>query len=139
MIWVIFWISIWKLSWVFRGKIDVSLENDFWLPKPARSAQTVKNSHSFFNVSYTWYKSLVIIFMKICTDLQEICNIVQKQYQKQFCPHMLQIPYKSVKIFEMLLNQYDVNWSNANDGLVIENMDLSCIPMWFWIGFFEMN
>ena len=47
LIWVIFWISIWKLSWVFRGKIDVSLENSFWLPKPARSAQTVENSHSF--------------------------------------------------------------------------------------------
>ena len=61
LIWVIFWISIWKLSWVFRGKIDVSMENIFWLPKSAqlaRSAQTEENSHSFFNVSYTWYKSL---------------------------------------------------------------------------------
>ena len=31
------------------------------LPKSAqsaKSAQTVENSHSFFNVSYTWYKSL---------------------------------------------------------------------------------
>ena len=31
------------------------------LPKSAQSAQsaqTVENSHSFFNVSYTWYKSL---------------------------------------------------------------------------------
>ena len=26
LIWVIFWISIWKLSWVFRGETDVSLE-----------------------------------------------------------------------------------------------------------------
>ena len=61
LIWVIFWILILKLSWVFRGKIDVSLENNSWLPnsaQPARSAQTVENSHSFFNVSYTWYKSL---------------------------------------------------------------------------------
>ena len=41
------------MSWVFRGTNDVSLENDFWLPKPAQSAQTVENSHSFFNVSYT--------------------------------------------------------------------------------------
>ena len=59
LIWVIFWILIWKLSWVFCGKIDVSLENNFCLPKSARSAQTFENSHSFFNVSYTWYKSLV--------------------------------------------------------------------------------
>jgi hypothetical protein len=61
LIWVIFWILILKLSWVFRGKIDVSLENNSWLPnsaQPARSAQTVENSHSFFNVSYTWYKFL---------------------------------------------------------------------------------
>ena len=75
LIWVIFWISIWKLSWVFRGKIDVSMENIFWLPKSAqsaRSAQTEENSHSFFNVSYTWYKSLAgtvyvptISFMRI--------------------------------------------------------------------------
>ena len=50
LIWVIFWISICKLSWAFRGKIDVSFENDFWLPKPARSAQTVENSQRFFNV-----------------------------------------------------------------------------------------
>ena len=28
------------------------------LPKTARSAQTVENSQSFINVSYTWYKSL---------------------------------------------------------------------------------
>ena len=28
------------------------------LPKSARSAQTGENSHIFFNVSYTWYKSL---------------------------------------------------------------------------------
>ena len=47
LIWVISWISIWKLSWVFRGKIDVILENDFWLPKPARSAQTVENHIAF--------------------------------------------------------------------------------------------
>ena len=59
-IWVTFWILIWKLSWVLRGKIDVSLENAFWLPKSARSAQTVENSHSFINVSYTWYKSLMV-------------------------------------------------------------------------------
>ena len=31
LIWVIFWISIWKLSCVLRGEIDVSLENNFWL------------------------------------------------------------------------------------------------------------
>ena len=28
------------------------------LPKRAWSAQTVENSHSFFYVSYTWYKAL---------------------------------------------------------------------------------
>ena len=28
------------------------------LPKTARSAQAVENPYSFFNVSYTWYKSL---------------------------------------------------------------------------------
>ena len=28
------------------------------LPETARSAQTVVNTNSFFNVSYTWYKSL---------------------------------------------------------------------------------
>ena len=62
---VIFWILIGKLSWVFHGKIDISLEYNFWLPKSARSAQTDENSHSFFNVSYTWYKSLgtMIIMM----------------------------------------------------------------------------
>ena len=30
----------------------------FELPKPPWSAQTVENSHSFYNVSYTQYKSL---------------------------------------------------------------------------------
>ena len=58
----IFWILILKLSWVFHGKIDVSLEYNSWLPNSAQlvqSAQTVENSYSFFNVSYTWYKSLV--------------------------------------------------------------------------------
>ena len=33
------------------------------LPKSAQSAQTVENSHSFFNVSYTWYKSLVLPYI----------------------------------------------------------------------------
>ena len=48
LIWVIFWILILKLSWVFHGKIEVSLENYSWLPNSAqlaRSAQTVENSH----------------------------------------------------------------------------------------------
>ena len=27
------------------------------LPKMVQSAQTVENSHSFFNIFYTWYKS----------------------------------------------------------------------------------
>ena len=59
LIWVIFWISIWKLSWVLKGKINVSLENDFWLPKPARSAQIVENSHSFF---FQYFLCLIQIF-----------------------------------------------------------------------------
>ena len=51
---------------LLRGKIVVSLENYFWLPKSARSAQTVENSHRFFTVSYTWYKSLhLIIFSPV--------------------------------------------------------------------------
>ena len=54
-----FWILIWKLSYVSHGEIVVSFENNFWLPKSAQSTQTVEKSHSFFNVSYTWYKSLV--------------------------------------------------------------------------------
>ena len=42
-------------------KTNVSLENNFWLPKSARSAQTAENSCcSFFNYPYTWYKSLII-------------------------------------------------------------------------------
>ena len=65
LIWVIFWILILKLSWVFREKIDVSLENNFWLPNSAQPAQTDENSHSFFNVSYTWYKSLIYIKIEI--------------------------------------------------------------------------
>ena len=40
------------------GEIAVSLENNSVLPKSAQSSQTVETSHSFFNVSYTWYKSL---------------------------------------------------------------------------------
>ena len=59
LIWVHFWILIWKLSRVFRGKTDVSFENYFWLPKSAQSAQAVENLHSFFNFSYTWYISLL--------------------------------------------------------------------------------
>ena len=79
LIWVIFWILILKLSWVFRGKIDVSLENNSWLPnsaQPARSAQTVENSHSFFNVSYTWYKSLVRIQVKFKTLVSQVSSMV---------------------------------------------------------------
>ena len=65
LIWVIFWISIQKLSWVLRGKIVVNLENNFWLLNSARSFQTVKITHSFLNVYYTWYNSLgtMIIMM----------------------------------------------------------------------------
>ena len=40
------------------------LENNFWLPKWDRSAQKVENSHSFFNVSYIWYKSLILSFLQ---------------------------------------------------------------------------
>ena len=41
------------------------------LPKSARSAQTVENLHSFLNVSYTCYKSLLLsmlsrIFLDFC-------------------------------------------------------------------------
>ena len=33
------------------------------LPKSAQCASTFENSHSFFNVSYTWYESLVITYL----------------------------------------------------------------------------
>ena len=51
---------------VLHGKIVVSLVNNFWLPKSARFAQSARrdeNSHSFFNISYTWYKSLYMSFL----------------------------------------------------------------------------
>ena len=64
LIWVIFWISIWKLSWVFRGIIDVRLENDFWLPKSSRSAQIVENSYGFFQC----FLYLIQIFAKVQND-----------------------------------------------------------------------
>ena len=35
-----FWIFISKLSWVFHGKIDVSLENNSWLPDLPRQLKT---------------------------------------------------------------------------------------------------
>lgn len=42
-------------------------KNILKIPKMARSAKTVENSQSFFNISHTWYKSLihveVIIFV----------------------------------------------------------------------------
>ena len=35
-----------------------------WKKNPARSAHTAENSHySFFNVSYTWYKYLLLIIL----------------------------------------------------------------------------
>ena len=45
----------------FAGEIAVSSENSFstaQISPICQSARTVENSHSFFNVSYTWYKSL---------------------------------------------------------------------------------
>ena len=59
---------------VFRGEIDGSLENNFWLPKSAQSAQTVENSHRFFNVSYTWYKSLIHALSCLCVMLYKVVN-----------------------------------------------------------------
>ena len=41
------------------------------LPKSARSAQTVENPHSFFNVSYTWYKSMFLAFQDRYVDEAE--------------------------------------------------------------------
>ena len=47
------------------------------LPKLTLSAQTVENSHSFFKVSYTWYKSLnlsndtLLISQNLITFLHE--------------------------------------------------------------------
>ena len=35
---------IWKLSYVLHGEIVVHLENNIWLPKSVRSAQTFENS-----------------------------------------------------------------------------------------------
>ena len=67
----------------------------------------------------TWaiiWHGIVPVFLKICTDLQEICSIcsqncfcycfwttlLQKQHQKQFCEQMLQISCKSSEILEHL-------------------------------------
>ena len=44
------------------------MENDFWLPKSARSAKIVENLHIFFNASYTWYKSLPGCEVKVLGD-----------------------------------------------------------------------
>ena len=53
-------------------KLDKTSSNVEYLSKIAEiyiidkfglSAQTIKNSHSFLNVSYTWYKSLLIGFV----------------------------------------------------------------------------
>ena len=41
------------------------------LPKMARSAQRVENSHSFFNVFYTCYKSLMSTILSNCTLLEK--------------------------------------------------------------------
>ena len=73
LIWVIFWTLIWKLSYVLRGEIVVSLENNFWLPKPAWSTQIVETSRSFSNVSYTWYKSLMCAWMNYTAALWYRC------------------------------------------------------------------
>ena len=41
------------------GCLIAKLQKFSVLPKTARSTQTVENSHSFFDVSYTCYKSLI--------------------------------------------------------------------------------
>ena len=45
------------------------------LPKSAQSAQTVENLHSFFNVSYTWYKSLLSPYLSL---IKSGLNILMK-------------------------------------------------------------
>jgi hypothetical protein len=50
----------------FAGEIAVSLENSFstaQISPICPICPEVENSHSFFNVSYTWYKSLVHIYL----------------------------------------------------------------------------
>ena len=47
LVWVLFGISIHKLSWVFRGKIDASLEINFWLPKSACLPRQLKTRIAF--------------------------------------------------------------------------------------------
>ena len=62
LIWVIFWISIWKLLWVFRGKIDVSLGNDFWLPKQPNLPRQLKTLQRFVSSIGNIEKAMWVFF-----------------------------------------------------------------------------
>ena len=44
------------------------------LPKMARSAQAVENPYSFFNVSYTWYKSLPYPLLMVSSTATFTCS-----------------------------------------------------------------
>ena len=94
---VIFWILILKMSCVLRGKIVVSLENKFWLPKSDQSAQTVENSHSFFNVSYTWYKSLLTTFLHIIINFNKLYAACKLLFERGY-------PWKTLGIEEGVKN-----------------------------------
>ena len=82
LIWFIFLILIKKSLSGLCWWAVVTLKNKFWLPKSAQfamSAQMDENSHSFFNVSYTWYKSLIqksfwnyLTFKAFCPSSWEI-------------------------------------------------------------------
>ena len=56
------------------------LEKISVLPKATKSAQTVENSHSFFNISYTCYKSLLgnelFSFCLVAPSIQNNYNTV---------------------------------------------------------------
>ena len=57
------------------------------LPKSAQtaqSAQTVENSHSFFNVSYTWYKSLFETNMTKLNPKIALTQSIYIKYQFRF-------------------------------------------------------
>ena len=77
LIWVIFWKLIWKLANVLQGEIVVSMENNFWLPKSARSVQTVDNSHVLILIQGPWSFQLLSCSSSFCGKSSESKQIIR--------------------------------------------------------------
>ena len=76
----------------------------------------------------TWaiiWHDIVPVFMKICTDLQYMSEKLFRNNNKQFCAQMLQICANLHKSRNNMM---------SNDGLIIENMDLSHVylAVFYW-------